>query len=218
MLKMIKNVVTAAPKMALSVLGDPLGSNAINSGLDAQGRATAEANAVLGNIYNQQREDLSHYKAAGQNALSGLANPDLQRDFTAADFERDPGYDFRMQEGMKALERSAAAKGGLQSGGTLKALTRYNQDFASNEFQNARNNFNANRESRFNRLSSIAGMGQNAVGQSVNAAGNYGAAMSQNITGMGNAQAAAGMAKANANQQMLSGLIRGGAAVAGGGA
>lgn len=46
----------------------------------------------------------------------------------------DPGYDFRMNEGMKALQRSAAAKGSLLTGGTAKAMTQYGQDYGSNEY------------------------------------------------------------------------------------
>jgi hypothetical protein len=57
--------------------------------------------------------------------------------FTAENFQADPGYGFRLSEGLKALERSAAARGGLLSGGTGKALTRFGQEMASQEFGNA---------------------------------------------------------------------------------
>ena len=57
--------------------------------------------------------------------------------FTAENFQADPGYAFRLSEGLKALERSAAARGGLLSGGTGKALTRFGQEMGSQEFQNA---------------------------------------------------------------------------------
>jgi hypothetical protein len=59
--------------------------------------------------------------------------------FRAEDLQVDPGYGFRLSEGLKALERSAAARGGLLSGGTGKALTRYGQEMASQEFGNAFN-------------------------------------------------------------------------------
>jgi hypothetical protein len=58
---------------------------------------------------------------------------------TAATEQNDPGYQFRMDQGNQALNRRAAANGSLLSGGTLKALARYNQDYASNEFQNVYN-------------------------------------------------------------------------------
>ena len=53
------------------------------------------------------------------------------------DVTADPGYDFRMQEGLKAIRRRAAAGSGARGGATLKALTRYGQDMASQEYGNA---------------------------------------------------------------------------------
>ncbi len=63
-------------------------------------------------------------------------------------FEADPGYAFRLAEGMKALEQSAAARGNLLSGGTGKALQRYGQGLASQEYQNAFARFQADRAAR----------------------------------------------------------------------
>lgn len=57
--------------------------------------------------------------------------------FDPSQVQIDPGYQFRLSEGLKALERSAAARGGLLSGATGKALTRYGQEMGSQEFQNA---------------------------------------------------------------------------------
>jgi hypothetical protein len=188
-------------------VGDPLGHGAIESGMGYQRDAGSNANAFLAQQYAQQRKDFEPWQQAGVRALTGLESADFQRDFTANDFEQDPGYAFRMAEGQKALERSAAARGGLLGGGFGKALTKYGQDFASNEFKSAYDRFNADRDRRFGRLSSIAGMGQNAVSGLVNASGNYGNQVAGNITGVGNALAAGNIAKANANQQLLSGLI-----------
>jgi len=102
-----------------------------------------------GNTYNTQMGDFGS----------------LSRDFGMADFQADPGYDFRMQQGQKALERSAAAGGRFLGGGTLKALTRYGQDFGSQEYGNAFNRFQTNRNTRFNQLAAVAGIGQTANGQ-----------------------------------------------------
>lgn len=102
-----------------------------------------------GNTYNTQLGDFGS----------------LSRDFSMADFQADPGYDFRMKEGQKALERSAAAGGRFLGGGTLKALTRYGQDFGSQEYGNAFNRFQTNRNTRFNQLAAVAGIGQTANGQ-----------------------------------------------------
>jgi hypothetical protein len=58
---------------------------------------------------------------------------------TMAEVSADPGFAFRLQEGLKAIQRSAAAKGTALSGGTMKALERYGQDYSSNEYGNAYN-------------------------------------------------------------------------------
>jgi len=136
--------------------------------------------------------------ALGASADEYEVDPELTRSFTMSDFQEDPGYQFRMAEGQKALERSAAARGGLQSGGTMKAIAKYGQDFASNEYGNAYNRFNNDRSQRFNRLSSIAGLGQQANSQMGAAGQNYANQAGQIGWGVAKAQGDAGMAQANA--------------------
>lgn len=200
-----------------SFVTDPLGHGAIDDGVEAQRSSADRANALQERLYGQQRQDLEPWRAQGLSALSQMADQDFKRDFTQADFTKDPGYDFRMQEGQKALERSAAARGNLLGGGFAKALTQYGQGFASNEYNNAYNRFNADRDRRYGRLSQMAGIGQNAVSGLMGASQNYGNTMNSNITGVGNAQAAGSIAKANANQQLLMGLISGAKSGMGGG-
>lgn len=122
----------------------------------------------------------------------------LSRDFSMADFQADPGYQFRFDEGQKALERSQAAKGRFLGGATLKALTRYGQDMGSQEYGNAFNRFQTNRNTRFNQLAAVAGIGQTANGQlaqvGMNAANNNAQLMGQ----LGNAQSAGIMGQSNA--------------------
>lgn len=99
--------------------------------------------------------------ATTNKATGGFGS--LAKPFGASDFQADPGYDFRISEGMKALQRSAASKGGLLSGATLKAITRFGQDTASGEYQNAYNRYNTNQTNLYNRLAGVAGTGQTAV-------------------------------------------------------
>lgn len=89
----------------------------------------------------------------------------MTHDFSLSDFNLDPGYQFRMDQGSQALQRSAAAKGSVLGGGTLKALSRYGQDYASNEFSNAFNRYQVNRSNQINPLFSLAGLGQTSAGQ-----------------------------------------------------
>ena len=65
------------------------------------------------------------------------ADPNFRMPTGQEALNQDPGYQFRMQEGMKAINASAAAKGGLQSGAALKAAQQYGQGLASQEYGNA---------------------------------------------------------------------------------
>jgi hypothetical protein len=159
--------------------------------------------------------------------VPGYDPASAMKNFGAADFQADPGYAFRLSEGMKALDRTAAARGGLLSGATLKGAQRYGSDLASQEYQNAFNRYQANRSAQeqaygnaFNRfqtertntlapLQSLAGVGQSAAQQAQqasqnyaagtsNALANYGNAAASNIIGAGNARASGYVGGANA--------------------
>ena len=98
---------------------------------------------------------------AGQIALNKLVPEATNyQNFGMEQFKQDPGYAFRMSEGMKALENSAAARGGLLSGATMKGIQRYGQDMASQEYMNAFNRYQVERQARLNPLQSLAGVGQ----------------------------------------------------------
>jgi len=121
----------------------------------------------------------------------------LMRDFGMSDFQADPGYAFRMSEGSKALERSAAARGGLLSGRAAKDTMRFGQDLGTQEYGNAFNRFQINRGNKLNPLMALSGVGQTATNQVANAAGNFGQGASQTIQGAGNARASGYVGQAN---------------------
>jgi len=164
-------------------------------------------------IYNQSRKDMAPWLGAGQTSLMQLVQQmgagDFETNVNAQNIANDPGYQFRMAEGQKALERSASARGLMASGGALKSLSRYSQGVASDEFQNAWNRNQAENTGRYNRLASMAGVGQQAAQTLGNYGSQYGQAMGQagaqygnqamNAYGaMGNAQSAGAMGTANA--------------------
>ena len=128
----------------------------------------------------------------------------LMKDFGMEDFNADPGYAFRMAEGHKALERSAAARGSLLSGGQLKALTRYGQDMGSQEYGNAYNRYMNNRASKFNQLSSVAGLGQTSAGQVANMGTQVAGMVGNNMMDAGQARAGGTSAAAGAWGNALS--------------
>ena len=121
----------------------------------------------------------------------------LAKAFGLSDFQADPGYDFRMSEGMKALQRSAAAKGGLMSGAAMKDIARYGQDLASNEYQNAYNRYNTNQTNLYNRLSALAGSGQTANNNMAQIGANYGQNAGQSMQNAANYNASGTAANTN---------------------
>jgi hypothetical protein len=122
----------------------------------------------------------------------------LAKPFGAAQFEQDPGYAFRQAEGMKALERSAAARGGLLSGGTLKGIQRFGQDLASQEYGNAFNRYQIERAARLNPLQSLMGSGQSAANVTTGNVGQSGQNEAANLYGAGQARASGYVGQANA--------------------
>jgi hypothetical protein len=130
---------------------------------------------------------------AGGDEFGSMAKP-----FGMDQFEQDPGYAFRQAEGMKALERSAAARGNLLSGSTMKGIQRFGQDLASQEYGNAFNRYQIERTARLNPLQSLMGSGQSAANTMTSAAGNFGQSSANNIMNAGQARASGYVGSGNA--------------------
>jgi hypothetical protein len=178
---------------------------------DAQVRSAEEASRLQREMFDRQvqlQEPFRQGGLAGQNRLMELlgigGNAQASdygrdaRDFGMNDFEVDPGYGFRLAEGNKALERSAAARGMVLSGQMFKGAQRFGQDLASQEYQNAFNRFQTNRSSRLNPLMGLAGAGQQATNVLSGAAGQLGQNLGENAMGAGNARASGYVGQANA--------------------
>jgi len=161
-----------------------------DAAVDAQDAAAEKGNTAQIAMYNQMRDDVKPWMEAGVRSLGKMQEADYMRDFKVADYEADPGYAFRMEEGQKALERSASARGGLMSGGTLKALTKYGQGVASEEYGNAYNRFNADRDRRFGRLNTMSNSGLQASTSLFGPGSQVGSSLNANAVGVGNARAA----------------------------
>lgn len=141
------------------------------------------ANAALLDLTGVDRSKLGPGEGVEPGSPGDLSS------YAKYDFKQDPGYEFRMQEGIKALDRSAAARGSLNSGAQLRRLTRYGQDYASAEYQNV-----------YNRIAQIAGFGRGASSESAGIVVNTG----QNIGG----------ALINAGEVRASGFLASGNAIA----
>lgn len=209
------------PWMAVATIGSALlGSSAARGAAGAQAdAATAQAEAQREaarisaesqeRMFNKQVELQAPWREAGINALNRLRTASEYTPFGMTQFQADPGYAFRLSEGQKALENSAAARGGLLSGNTGKALIGYGQNMGSQEYQNAFNRYQAERSATLNPLQSLAGVGQTATNALSGAAGqlgqglagtygNLGQGLSSAYGNLGNAQASGIVGGANA--------------------
>lgn len=192
-------------------------ATAAQQSADTQAQAAREALALQEKMYERQIGLQEPYRKAGltgQNRLMELMGlggnvgaagyGKYARDFGMQDFQQDPGYAFRLAEGQKALERSAAARGGLISGGALKAATGYGQQMGSQEYQNAFNRYQTNRANQLQPLGNLMASGQSAASNMGSAAGQYGTAGANLLTGAGQA---IGAGQLGAGQSMAAGQL-----------
>lgn len=136
------------------------GQNVIQAGKDAGAGVTTAAVGA--------NKLLDPYATAGATAADvlnkGIApGGDFNKTPTMADLQIDPGYAFRVQQAQLAMERSAAAHGGVGGGGFAKDLQDYSQGSASQEYQKAFDRFETSTQNRFANVSGVAGQGQVAA-------------------------------------------------------
>lgn len=193
-----------------SLLGGAMSARGASQAADTQAAAADRSAALQKEMFDLQRAGQEPYRQAGltgQNRLMELLGlggdtgaagyGKYGRDFGMSDFQADPGYAFRLGEGQKALERSAAARGGLISGGALKAATRYGQDMGSQEYQNAFNRYQTSRANQLQPLGNLMASGQSAASNQGTAAGNYGTNAGQAYMAGGQATAAGQLGMGN---------------------
>lgn len=217
---------------------------AAKSAAELEAEAAEKARQQIEDIYTQNREDMLPWLESGKKNLSyldqlmgeGYFEPE-EFNFSGfqemGDVSQTPGYQFRLGQGTQAIDRGAAAKGGLRSGATDIDLMKFGQGFASNEYQKEfdrnratnqdrfnreYNTFGANRAEKgdyFNRLSGAAGRGQTQSQALGNLGSRYGGDSANLITGGANALASGIVGGANARtqgtQNLLNMLMQGGA-------
>lgn len=199
-----------------ALVGGAMSSSASKKAAKSQADSADKASQIQQENFEQTREDLMPYKQAGDTSLSQLmgqmgADGYFNQTYKGDEFkfQADPSYAFRQQQGQDAIQSSAAAQGGLLSGSTLKALTQYNSNLASQEYGNAFNRwqstdnnnyerFNADQINRYNRLSNLVGIGQNAAAQVGNAGAQTSQAVANNTMAGANSIAAGQIGSANA--------------------
>ena len=151
--------------------GDVLGYMQGGDDIDDIQRMLAERSA-------QAQQQFSPYAQAGQAALANMQAPAMEA------LQNDPGYQFRLQEGQQALERSLGARGMNQSGAALRAAQEYGQGLAGQTYDNF-----------FNRQNQMANLGFGAAG-----------GLGSLYTNLGNVQAAAELERMNQRNRMFGSL------------
>jgi hypothetical protein len=186
-----------------ALAGGLIAANGAKSAANTQAASADRAADLTWQQYQQTREDQAPWRAAGTAALSSLTGGlqpggEYMRPFSMADYQADPGYAFRLSEGEKGIERASAARGSRYSGATLKALARFNSDQASQEYGKAYDRYNNDVSTRFNRLASVAGIGQTAVNQTAAAGAQAVGQVGQAIQDAGTARASGYVGTGNA--------------------
>lgn len=193
-----------------ALLGGYMASQGAKSAAGTQAAAADRSAELQKQMYEQQVKLQEPYRQAGitgQNRLMELMGlggnvgaagyGKYARDFGMQDFQQDPGYAFRLAEGQKALDRQAAARGGLISGGALKAAAGYGQQMGSQEYQNAFNRYQTNRANQLQPLGNLMASGQSAASNQGSAAGQYGVTGGNAIMQGGQATAAGQLGAGN---------------------
>ena len=224
--------LSAGLSSAGGLLSAGLQANAARQAAQTVADANLSSNQLLSRINEQNVARSQPFYQAGLSALPAysqgvMPGGNLVKPFSMADYQADPGYSFRLSEGLKALDRNAAAKGGLISGGALKAAIGYGQNMGSQEYQNAYNRYVNDQSTQRNALAGLTGYGPTAAATMNASDTSYGNAATNlasntavttgnaNMSGQsayGNALAGAGSAFANAaspnpTNQMLSAWI-----------
>jgi hypothetical protein len=195
-------------RKVLAQYNPQIGAAASTAGTEAKAAGTAAATGVTDaaaaggaaatTAAGTANDFLAPYRDIGTNAADSLRalmvpGGDLNRTFTAADMAAyDPGYQFRIDQANKALQGTAAAKGGALGGGMIGAVAGLNQNLAAGEFQNAFARFTQEGQDRYSRLAQLLGIGQTAAttsgGNLINAAqfgGNLGLTAANEAGGFG---------------------------------
>ena len=203
--------IAAGISAASSLAGGAIAGSAAKKAAKTQEQAARDATAAQQRMFEEQKALQEPFRQGGLTAqqeimqllgIGGNKNAagygSLGKAFGASDFQQDPGYQFRQAEGMKALERSAAARGNLLSGSAMKGVQRFGQDLASQEYQNAFNRYQVERSAKLNPLQSLMGSGQSATNVMTGAAGQMGQNEASNIYNAGQARASGYIGQGNA--------------------
>lgn len=168
-----------------AVVGTVVSSDSARSAANKQQDAANQAADAQRYQYDQTRTDMAPWREAGGRALTALESG-INEPLNGSTVMSDPGYQFGLDQGMRALDRRQAAMGGRVSGAALKAAAQYGTDYATTKYDAAYQR----RQDRLNRLAALAGLGQTSTAQT----GQFGAQAALNAGAFGTMGANAGAA------------------------
>lgn len=215
-----------------SLLGGAMSAEAARAAAAEQAAASRYATDVQKQMFDIQQRKAEPWTGAGRVGLNellrltgGASTPQYDpltgtptlvtgsqyftTPYSAEEFKKgmDPGYQFRLQQGLDLAKRQANVGGGLVGGNVMKGLEDYAQQSASQEFTNAFNRSQTEKTNIYNRLASLAGLGQASQQQTAGLAAATAGNIGNLAVGGANAGAAGTIGAANA----LSGGIQGAA-------
>lgn len=212
---------TAAAVGGIATIGSSvISSNAAKSAAKTESEAADRAAQSQADMYNQTVAREQPFVTSGTQANQALSDQlgisgntsatgygSLAKPFDASTFTADPGYQFSLDQGRQALERSAAAGSGVLSGAAAKAIQTYGQGTAAQEYSDVYNRYTQNQNSLYSKLSGVSTQGQNAAGN-LGTLGQAAATQEGNdLTSGASATAAGQVASANALTSGLTSLL-----------
>ena len=211
-------IIGAVIGAGASLIGGAMASSAASKAAKTQAQSADKATELQKQMYEEGVVRQKPFYEAGITAqnrlmdLLGLSDRTTAegygsgiRPFGMSDFQADPGYAFRMKEGLKSLDQQAAARGGLISGNALRAAQQYGQDLGSQEYQNAYNRYRTNRSDVLTPLQSILGQGQTTASELGRTGANYATNAGSNMMAAGAARASGYTGSADAWNRALGG-------------
>ncbi len=195
-------VAVAGSAVVGAVVSSDASRKASNTQADAADRATALANEQAAqtredNMPALEARNASLAKMREMLGISGTGAGTMSSALTAQQVQAEPGYQFGLDQGQQAMQRQANARGMLNSGNALLAASRYGNDYATTKYGDSWNRLQGERTNSFNRLASVAGLGQTGASQIGQSGQTAALTAGNNMMSAANAQAAGTMAQAN---------------------
>lgn len=192
--------VTGGIIAGASLLGSGISAGTSLFGASKQADAAQQAAQLQEQQFQQTQQNQAPFIQAGQGAVGTISNDiNNQTGFAAPfNFQADPGYQFNLQQGTDAINNSAAAKGGVLNGGTLKALSQYTSGLADTTYNSAYQRYLAGSQNSYNQLAGLAQIGEGATSNTANAGANAANSAGNYLTQGANATAAGAVGAGNA--------------------